>query len=36
MTLADLRELRGALADPEWLDAISRSADDPAAHERDR
>ena len=36
MTLADLRDLRGALSDPEWLDALSRSADDPATHDRDR
>jgi hypothetical protein len=36
MTLADLRDLRGALSDPEWLDAFSRSADDPATPERDR
>jgi hypothetical protein len=36
MSLADLRDLRGALSDPDWLDAFSRSADDPATPERDR
>lgn len=36
LSLADLRDLRGALSDPEWLDAFSRSADDPATNERDR
>jgi hypothetical protein len=36
MSLADLRDLRGALSDPHWLDAFSRPADDPATNERDR
>jgi hypothetical protein len=30
LTLADLRDLRGALSDPSWLDTFSGSADDPA------
>ena len=32
LTLADLRDLRGALADPSWLDTFSGSADDPASN----
>ena len=30
LSLADLRDLQGALSDPKWLDTLSRSADDPA------
>jgi hypothetical protein len=36
LNLADLRALRGALSDPDWLDTFSRSADDQATNERDR
>ena len=36
LSLADLRDLRGALSDPDWLDAFSRSADDAARNEPDR